>query len=138
LVIAKGGVKMHELRTSEMTLPDYDAKGNLVQDWDLTMKHGEVHGRAVPIGALMYALSNASLDRQVIDRTGLTGEYNFDLTWTPEDELDAQPKGDLGLAEGARLSIFTAVQEQLGLRLEPTRAEVDALVIEHIERPTND
>ncbi len=141
LVFAKSGLKMHELPPNEMPPPVYDAKGNLVEDWDLVIKHGEIHGRAVPMGALMYALSNASLDRQVIDRTGLKGEYNFDLVWTPEEELDAQPKGaaaNAGLADETRLSIFTAMQEQLGLRLEPTRASVDALEIDHIERPSND
>ena len=141
LVVAKSGLKMHELQPNEMPPAVYDAKGNIVQDWDLVMKHGEVHGRAVPMGALMWALSDVSLGRQVIDRTGLKGEYNFDLLWTPEEELDAQSKSaaaDAGLADGTRLSIFTAVQEQLGLRLEPTRALVDALEIDHIERPTND
>lgn len=135
LVVAKSGIKMHEMPAAAVVR---DAAGNVVQDWDLEQKHGEAHGRAVPIGALMYVLSGASLDRQVVDRTGLTGEYNFDLQWTPEDELDAPPGADAGLGEVTRLSIFTAIQEQLGLRLAPSRARVDAIEIEHIERPSND
>ncbi len=118
LMVGKRGVKMQEVKAID-------------QPWDLIQKHGEIHGRAVPVGALMYALSNASLERLVIDRTGLMGTYNFDLLWTPaEDPVGETP------TEMIHPSIFTAVQEQLGLRLVETKALVDALVIEHIERPT--
>jgi uncharacterized protein (TIGR03435 family) len=137
LVVAKGGIKMHEVPPGEVPVVR-DAKGNVLQDWDLEQKHGEARGRVVPMGALMYVLSGASLDRQVVDRTGLKGEYNFDLQWTPDEEIDAAQHADAGLGDGAGLSIFTAVEEQLGLRLEPSRALVDAIEIEHIERPTSD
>lgn len=118
LVVQKGGVKMHEVEATELP-------------WDLIQKHGEIHGRAVPIAALMYALSDASLERQVVDRTGLTGTYNFDVLWTPTDE----PQSESQIAS-TRPSIFTAVQEQLGLQLVGTKALVDTLNIEHIEHPT--
>jgi uncharacterized protein (TIGR03435 family) len=133
LVVAKGGLKMHEVRPDEMPPVVRDAKGNVVQEWDLTQKHGEVRGRAVPMEALMYGLSTASLDRQVVDHTGLKGEYNFDLAWTPEDEAGG---ADAGLADTTGLSIFTAIQAQLGLRFVAEKDLVDALAIEHIERPT--
>ena len=70
----------------------------------------------------------AYLDKPVVDETGLTGRYDFVLKWTPDEsnanELNAPP------------GIFTAVQEQLGLKLEPTRGPTDVLVIDHVERPS--
>ena len=66
--------------------------------------------------------------RPVIDRTGLTGEFNFDLSFAP---FDSDAPGDSGGP-----SIFTALQEQLGLRLENTKAPLDALVIDQAEKPS--
>ncbi len=140
LVTSKSGIKMHELRPNEARPVVRDANGKVVDEWDLRQKRGEAHGRGVPMEALLYVLNVASVERRVIDRTGLKGEYNFDLVWAPEEELQAQPKdaADAGMTDAGRPSIFTAVQEQLGLRLEAGKAPVDVLVIDHIERPTND
>ena len=66
--------------------------------------------------------------RPVIDRTGLTGMYNVLLKWRPSLSTDT-PADDA-------VSIFTAVQEQLGLRLESGTAPLDVVVVERIERPT--
>jgi len=67
--------------------------------------------------------------RYFIDKTGLTGRYDFELHWTPDDTpTDSQFAGGP--------SIFTAVQEQLGLRLEPANAPVDVLVIDSAQSPT--
>jgi uncharacterized protein (TIGR03435 family) len=66
--------------------------------------------------------------RPVIDRTGLTGEFNFDLEFAPFDSVDP--------AESSAPSLFTALQEQLGLRLETTKAPLDGLAIESAERPS--
>jgi uncharacterized protein (TIGR03435 family) len=71
------------------------------------------------ISQLVIAL-NREVDRPVVDRTNLTGRYSFTVKWSP---------GPLARA-GAAPSIFTAVQEQLGLRLEPTTEPVAALVID--------
>jgi uncharacterized protein (TIGR03435 family) len=65
--------------------------------------------------------------RVVIDKTGLTGNYEFTLRYTSQDT----PRDDA-------LSIFTALEEQLGLKLVPDRAPLQVLVIDHIERPTED
>jgi uncharacterized protein (TIGR03435 family) len=66
----------------------------------------------------------------VIDNTGLTGEWDVDIKWEP-DSLSAPNS-----AETRYGSIFTAVREQLGLRLEPTKSKVELLVIERLERPS--
>jgi uncharacterized protein (TIGR03435 family) len=140
LKVARSGVKMHSLQPGETRPVVRDASGKTVDQWDLTVKPGEAHGRAVPMEALLYVLNAASVGRKVIDETGLKGEYNFDLVWTPEDELQAPAAdiADAGLKDSAQPSIFTAVQEQLGLRLEASKAPVDVLTIDRIEQPTND
>lgn len=94
-----------------------------------------------PMALLVNSLTG-SVGRTVIDRTGLTGDYLVELQWTP----DQMPAGRGDLPPGVQLppidpngpSIFTAVQEQLGLKLESTRAPIDVLVIDHVEPPTED
>lgn len=78
------------------------------------------------------------LDRPVLDQTGLKGEWDFELKWLVDEtqfggQLKPPPLGD----PGASLpSLFTAIQEQLGLKLEPEKATVPVMVIDHVERPT--
>jgi uncharacterized protein (TIGR03435 family) len=78
------------------------------------------------------------VNRTVDNRTGLTGRYNFRLTWTPDPMPQRSPDGpdDLPPIDPNGPSIFTAVQEQLGLKLESTTGPVDVLVIDQVERPT--
>jgi uncharacterized protein (TIGR03435 family) len=86
--------------------------------------------------------------RPVFDRTGLTGRFDFDLLYHPgPDEFPgvnvaalgaAAARGGLSLPPDDSPSIFTAVEEQLGLKLESTRGPVDVLVIDHVEHPTED
>ena len=74
----------------------------------------------------------------MIDRTELTGNYDFKLEWTPEQGQGgpiAVAGGDGGaLAENTGVSIFTALQDQLGLKLESTKGPVEILVIEKAEK----
>jgi uncharacterized protein (TIGR03435 family) len=72
-----------------------------------------------------------TLGRTVIDRTGITGRFDLTLKWTPEDAA-ANPNP----APDAPPDIFTAIQEQLGLKLEPAKGPVPVLVIDHIELPS--
>jgi uncharacterized protein (TIGR03435 family) len=67
-------------------------------------------------------------DRPVVDQTGLTGKWDFKWTWTA-DESRVAP--DANAAPG----MFTAIQEQLGLKLDATKAQADAFVVDHVERP---
>jgi uncharacterized protein (TIGR03435 family) len=78
--------------------------------------------------------------RIVLDRTGLTGNFDIDLTFTPERmPQGAPPPGAPPLTiDPNGPSLFTALQEQLGLKLESDRAPVEVLVIDHVERPTPD
>jgi uncharacterized protein (TIGR03435 family) len=87
---------------------------------------------AMPISSFAASLS-ARLDRTVIDKTGLTGNYDLQLKWTA-DRLAADP--DNGQAADSALSVFTAIQEQLGLKLVPAKGPTDTLVVDQATLPT--
>jgi uncharacterized protein (TIGR03435 family) len=74
--------------------------------------------------------------RPVVDRTGLTGVFNVDLEWTTSGDLSVT--GGASAAPGPEVSLFTALQEQLGLKLEPSRAPFEVVVVDDIRRPTPD
>jgi uncharacterized protein (TIGR03435 family) len=95
---------------------------------------GAVIGSAVRITQLVDALSSV-LGQPVIDKTGLSGFFDFKLEFTPE-EPPGGPLVPRAAADEARPSIFTAVQEQLGLRLDPIRTPVEVVVVDTIQRPT--
>ena len=94
--------------------------------------------------AVLTSYLPLSLGRFVLDRTGLKGRYDFTLDYSDQNsaEVSSGPAGS-GTASNGPLppdesgpSIFAAVQEQLGLKLEPTKGPVDMIIIDHIERPT--
>jgi uncharacterized protein (TIGR03435 family) len=89
--------------------------------------------KGVPLSNFVRNLGGTT-GRVVIDKTGLTGSYDLDLQWTPDPAAgQAQPA-----AGGDGASLFAALQEQLGLKLEAKRGPVEVLVIESAERPTED
>ena len=67
------------------------------------------------------------VDRIVVDQTGLSGNFTFTLDWTPDSARDA---------DSTAPSLFTAIQEQLGLKLESGRGPVEVLVIDGLEKPS--
>jgi len=85
---------------------------------------------------LAAVLQVAVLDRPVIDQTGLAGIYDFNLAWKP-DEPQFDGQGGKGIWHGNPddPDIFTAIQEQLGLRLEPRKVNMDVLVIDGAGKP---
>ena len=108
---------------------------------------GRLTLRAAPMSQIVQFLS-PSVNRVIIDRTTLSGNFDVDLEWTPDQLRDFKaspdlPPGTLPQLNGVPFdpngpSIFTAVQEQLGLKLESTRGPIDVLVIDHVEHPTED
>jgi uncharacterized protein (TIGR03435 family) len=68
------------------------------------------------------------VDRPVVNQTGLPGRWDFLLKWTTNDLKAADPNAAPGM--------FTAIQEQLGLKLEAVKAPADVLVVDHVERPS--
>ncbi len=133
LVVAKGGSKLKE---SAVPTGDSSGRGGRPQ---ISMGRGLITFKAGPMEILATQLSN-QLGRTVIDKTGLSGNYDFELKWTPD--LGQQQLGprEVGGPEAAPPvdangpSIFTALQE-LGLKLESTKGPVEILVIDHVEKP---
>jgi uncharacterized protein (TIGR03435 family) len=100
---------------------------------------GKATGRAVTIPTLARLMSGWVDDhRPVEDRTGLTGNFDIDLDWTPNQPLPAPPAGAPALppVDSNGAGLFTALQEQLGLKAESTKNSIDILVVDHAERPT--
>ena len=91
-----------------------------------TQVDDNITGRGQPISSLVRLLP-AFTERPVIDRTGLAGGFDFDVEIPPPTTAIAGDPGG---------GIFTALREQLGLKLEPIRAPIEFVVVEHIERPT--
>ncbi len=94
-----------------------------------------------PIVALARMLANQKEveGRTVIDRTGLDGKYDYTMHWTPEQSFQTPKAGDNGLAQpvgGDGPSLFTALQDQLGLKLRAEKGEVETIVVDHVERPS--
>ena len=87
---------------------------------------GLLSAKAVGMETLISILA-VPAQRMIVDRTGLTGRYDVELKWQP---FDVRP----GSADDA-LDFFSAMQEQLGLKLEPATDDVEVLVIDHVERP---
>jgi len=89
---------------------------------------GHMEAKGVAIDTLVNMLTQLT-ERTVLDKTGLSGKYDFTLDWTPPNEASTA-------SATAAPELFTALQEQLGLRLESQRGPVDGLVIDHIEEPS--
>jgi bla regulator protein blaR1 len=107
----------------------------------MMMGRGLLNGRGVGLQTIAGVLS-AQLDRPVRDQTELHGRYDIKLEWTPDPGLGG-PFGALSPGGGGpppsapdKPSLFTALQEQLGLRLESRRGPVEIIVIDRVERPS--
>ncbi len=113
LMLAKGGSKLK---------PAADPKHG-----ELNLSSGHLTGKGVPVSFIASLLSQ-SVERTVLDRTGLTGTFDFDLHFQPQEKAPQPNSSDPDL--------FTAVQEQLGLKLGSARASVPMLVVDHVQQPT--
>ena len=99
------------------------------------MGPGNISASGQPISQIATMLSTWA-NRIVVDRTGLDGRYDIELKWTPEQPERGPGGGEPPAGDPNALSIFTALQEQLGLRLNSTRDTVEVLVIDTVEHPT--
>jgi len=120
LVVAKSGFKLKK------TADDGQA--------DFSSNRGKLTAHQISMELLARNLSG-NLSSPVVDMTGIKGGFDLTLEWTP-DEVESQAKAGGEAAEPAGPSIFTAVQEQLGLKLETQKAPVEMIVIDRIEKPT--
>jgi uncharacterized protein (TIGR03435 family) len=133
-----------EARKAQGQKPDLPKAGERPQ-CGARVGFGELAAGGQPLLELI-ALLSSTVQRNVVDRTGLSGNFDIYLKWTP-DQLPPRPAG-LPADQPLRInglaidpdgpSIFTALQEQLGLKLESAHGPVDVLVIDHVERPSPD
>ena len=124
LIIAKNGVKLTEVT------PAIGPNGLKDPGGIRRVGRAEIVAEGAPIANLLDVLAQ-QLGRPVVDQTGLKGNYNFTLQWTPDS--GSTTSSDAAANSGP--SIFTAVQEQLGLKLQAIKTPTQTLVIDHIERP---
>jgi uncharacterized protein (TIGR03435 family) len=140
LVVAKDGSK---LTPSTLSGQDGDA-GGTTRAGVIQMRHAasangrtvgvnELTARGVSMDRLASTLSQQGLGRVVLDNTALTGRFDFKLSWASDSVAAGTDAPDT-----SGPSIFTAVSEQLGLKLEPQKGPVPVLVIDHIEAPSPD
>lgn len=126
LVVAKSGPK---LTASKDTGGSTGTSSN----------NGKLTATGVTMAKLAQTLTQIlarELGRVVIDKTGIDGKYDLALTWTPDDRSASMVNTSKEASDPPGPSIYTALQEQLGLKLELTKAPVETLVIDHVEEPT--
>jgi uncharacterized protein (TIGR03435 family) len=131
LTIARGGPKMKESTVS----PDATPEGPPPLIFVVSPQLIRLPGRSATMAELASVMQRAALDHPVVDRTGLSARYDFDLEWTPDDTQFGgafpRPADDAGKPD-----LVAALQQQLGLRLAAAKGPVDVLVIDRVERPS--
>jgi uncharacterized protein (TIGR03435 family) len=134
LVIAKSGVRMQPAKEQDAA----NARHLMMFGGP-----GKIESTAMKVENLAHVLSQ-QLGRTVVDKTGLKDNYDFTLTWTPDDSApgmarpgDAPPAPNPDAGDNsAGPSLFTALEEQLGLKLESAKGPEEVIVIDHIEQPS--
>jgi uncharacterized protein (TIGR03435 family) len=132
LVIAKGGFKLKDADPNNTYPNGIKGPDGISHAGMMMMRNGTLTAQAVPMSNLVVNLSG-QVHRIVEDRTGLTGKYDISLQWSPDEMPSGQ---DATATASSGPSIFTALQEQLGLKLESTKGPVDTVVVDHVEMPS--
>ena len=146
LVLAQNGKLGPNLHQSTTDCPTLRAQAAQSGDRDpcgvLTVGNALITGRMSVRGMTVDTLAGLlgrDAGRPVIDKTGLAGSFDWELTWTPQAFLrGAFDRERFATIDPNGPSIFTAVREQLGLKLDSEKSSVDVLVIDHVEHPTED
>jgi uncharacterized protein (TIGR03435 family) len=128
LTVMKTGVKMAKTESGAGNLPGYGGQGQ-----------GRLAVRNSNMADFAGFLQSRIVDRPVVDRTALPDRYDFTLKWTPDvnqPPAPGQPPAVAGLDVDAPPDLFAAFQQQLGLKLEATKAPVEVMVIDKVEKPS--
>lgn len=130
--VAAGGPKMKETTAGPNDPQGFGLAG-----------FGDLYVRNMTMKEFATWMQSGVMDKPVVDQTGLTARYDFHLKWTPDDSQFAQFRGTNGPIQppagenpDAPPSLYTAVQEQLGLKFTATKAMDDVIVIDHVEKPS--
>jgi uncharacterized protein (TIGR03435 family) len=130
LSIGKTGPKLMKSEADPNSLPGLGFRGL-----------GKLAARNATLADFVGLMQTTALDRPVVDQTGLAGRFDFTLDWTPDEFQfsDLGPRRPPAPASDDAQKdpdLFTAIRQQLGLKLEATKAPADVLVIDHVEKPT--
>ena len=127
LVVAKNGPKLHKAQHVE-TNPNGTGSPDGTGDRDeSTVTPGKIILKRSSLSVLANLPSSQGLSHAVVDKTGLTDIYDITLRWSPDD---------IGSSDASLSSLFTALQEQLGLKLEYIKNQIDVIVIDDVEKPS--
>ncbi len=127
LTVAKGGPK----------LTKSDADPNSPHGFFFT-KLGVLHVRNATLDDFAHGMQSAVFDRPVVNKTGIEGHWDCELKWNPDETqfavfgVPVKPSD----APDAPPPVYQAIQEQIGLKLDPTRTQVDVIVLDHVEKPS--
>ena len=138
LTVAKGGakVRLSEDQTTPAALVGGGAqRGAVLPRGGIRLGRNDMEAQAQPISLLAAALGVLTAGRPVLDKTGLKGLYDIKLQWTPDPGLMAPVNPGAAPTVPAGPSLFSALEEQLGLKLESSRGRLPVLVIDSIDRP---
>jgi len=152
LTVAKSGAKLQEFKG---TCAPFPAVSPLAPGQEICDSHGERKANLMTMDIRGLELDGFSTllfgmtDRPVIDRTGIPGRYNFHLEFTPDEttpgmlerfrrlgDVDANSNPTVTASDPIGPSIFTALQQQLGLKLESAKGPREFLSIDHVEKPS--
>ena len=126
LTVRKGGHKMKPRTEGDGGPPT-----------SLFVRGANVPARNAPVSMFAGALQRLVLDRPVIDKTGITGNFDFDLAWRPDASQFGGRGGTLPAASDPdRPDLFTAIQEQLGLKLDADKGPGEVIVVDAVEKPS--
>jgi uncharacterized protein (TIGR03435 family) len=133
LVIAKGGFKLKDADPNNTYANGIKGPNGPAGTGMMMVGRGELTGQGFEMPGLANLLSQ-QVHRLVVDNTGLKGKYDITLKWTPDDMSGGGHEDAAPTDSGP--TIYTALQEQLGLRLDSTKGPVDTVVVDHVEMPS--
>lgn len=127
LSVAKGGPKMTVTTDKPSDLKNF-----------MFRKLGELNVSNMTMKDFCDGMQSAVMDKPVVDHTGLTDRYDFQLSWTADDSQFVQMGVTITPTDDPKAppNLYTALQEQLGLKLDPVKAATDVFVIDHVEKPS--
>jgi bla regulator protein blaR1 len=127
LVVAKNGPKLHKAQHVETNPSGTNSPDGTGDRDESTVTPGKIVLKGSSLSVLANLLSSQGLSHPVVDKTGLTDLYDITVRWSP---------ADVGSSDALLPSLFTALREQLGLKLEYNKNPLDVIVIDHIEKPS--
>jgi uncharacterized protein (TIGR03435 family) len=145
LEVAKGGPKLTETKPDDANPDTANAPGHPSNKGRMRMSFQSTAIELTAQGMAMDGLARqlaSQLGSAVQNHTGLTGDYDFTLRFTPNDANVVVPdpggsSANVSLADNGGTSIFAAVQDQLGLKLESKKGPVEVVVVDHVDKPSD-